>query len=353
VFRALRANCEARLSRSRETTGKGAEVNARRVPWRAACAALLACLVATSLSPAAVAHGPRNGRIAFSHAVSDGAQDIVTIGPNGGDVRALTALPPAQGAELPAWDPNGDRVYFDSDLAGNVHLFAVNGNGHGPTQLTHTDGFEIGVRVSPDGRLVALEHEDSEFTSGGVFVARKRGLTLGGFRQLTASPALAMGGFDTPGDFSPDGSKLTFLRVLSSSPGAAASAIFVIGLDGRGLTQVTPYSLNASIPRWSPDGSRLLFSSNWDNFSDQLSANVYSVRPDGTRLTQITHDRDNRHAFTPDWAPDGTRIVYAHATPDADSTELRVRNLATGRVSVIWRGSPGTHDQDPDWGPRP
>jgi Tol biopolymer transport system component len=316
-------------------------------------AALLACLAATSLSSAAIAHGDGNGRIAFDHAVFDAAQDIVTIDPDGSDPRQLTHLPPGQGAELPGWDASDNRVFFDSDLAGNVHLFAVNANGNGLRQITRTDGFERGARVSPDGKLLALEHEDSDFTSAGVFIARKRGLNLGAFRQLTTSPALAMDGFDAPGDFSPDGSRLAFLRVLSPHAPSAASAIFVVALDGRGLRQVTPYSLNASIPRWSPDGSRLLFSSNWDNHSDQLSANVYTVRPDGSRLTQITHERDNRHAFTPDWSPDGTRIVYAYAAPLLDHTELHVRNLATGRVCVIWRGSPGSHDQDPDWGPRP
>jgi TolB protein len=326
-------------------------MNPRRVIRRGAGAALLACLAAVLLSPIAMANGPRNGRIAFNHAVDGGAQDIFTIEPDGSDPRQLTHLEAGQGAELPAWDPIANRLYFDSDLAGNIHLFAVNGNGRRLRQITRTDGSELGPRVSSDAKLMALEHENADLTNGGVFVARKRGPTLERFRQLTTSPALPVGGFDAPGDFSPDGSKVAFLRVLSTEAPTARSAIFVIGLDGKGLRQVTPYSLNASIPRWSPDGSRLLFSSNWDNFSDELSANVYTVRPDGTRLTQITHERDNRHAFTPDWAPDGTRIVYAHAAPDTDGTQLRVRKLASGRVSIIWRGTPGIHVQDPDWGP--
>jgi Tol biopolymer transport system component len=328
-------------------------VIARRVSRPGACAALLVCLAVTSLSPAALAHGQRAGRIAFDHAGADGAQDIVSIEPDGGDPRQLTHLAPGQGAELPAWDPDGGRLYFDSDLAGNVHLFAVNGNGHGLLQITGTDGFEIGARVSPDGKLMALEHEDADFTTGGIFVAPKHGVRLGRFHQLTASPALAMGGYDAVGDFSPDGSELAFLRVLNADRPTAMSAIFVIGLDGHALRQVTPYSLNAGNPRWSPDGTRLLFSGNLHNHSDQLSANVYTVRPDGTQLTQITHERDNRHAFTPDWAPDSTRIVYAYDAPGMDHTELRVKELAAGRDSVIWRGTPGTFDENPDWGRQP
>jgi WD40-like Beta Propeller Repeat len=255
-----------------------------------------------------------------------------------------------------AYDRTAPRIDLDDRGAGLVRhpdRRAGDRNADGPVaddahrsrlkQVTRTDGFEAGARVSADGELVAVEHEDAAFATGGVHIARGRGPALADFRRLTASPALAMGGFDAPGDFSPDGSKLAFLRVPGTSAPAAASAIFVIGLDGHRLTQVTPYALNASIPRWSPDGSRLLFSSNWDNHSD---------RPDGTRLTQITHERDHRHAFTPDWAPDGTHIGYAFVAPGMDHTELHVRDLATGSVSVISRGAAGTHDQDPDWGPK-
>jgi Tol biopolymer transport system component len=318
-----------------------------------ACTLLLVCLVAASAVPAATADQPRDGRIAFEHAVEGGAQDIVVVDPDGSNARQLTHLPTDQGAELAAWDTRGDRLLFDSDMAGNVHLFAVNSDGGRLRQLTDTDGFEIGPRVSADGTLMALEHEDSAFTSGGVYIARKRGLTLGPLRQLTASPALTMGGFDGPGDFSPDGSKVAFLRVLSQAAPTAASAVFIIGINGHGLRQVTPYELNASPPRWSPDGSRLLFSSNYDNHSDQHSANVYTVRPDGSQLTQITHERDNHHAFSPGWSPDGREIVYVYAAPELDGNELRVRRLATGRESVIWRSEPGGHPNHPDWGPRP
>jgi Tol biopolymer transport system component len=318
-----------------------------------ALGALLACLVAAA-PPGAAAHRTKDGPIAFSHAVDGGAQDILSIHADGGDARRLTRLAPGLGAELPAWDPGGRRVYFDSDLAGGIlpHVFAVDALGHQLRQITRGDAAEVGPRISPDGRLIALERENATFTTGGVYVARKRGTSLGPLSQLTAAPTLSAGGFDAPGDFSPDGSRLAFLRVLSTTAPNARSAVFVIGLDGRGLTQVTPYELNASLPRWSPDATRLLFSSNWDNHSPDRSANVYSVRPDGSDLTQITHERHNRHAFTPDWAPHGTRIVYAYAAPDLqDHTELHVRNLAGGRERIIWRGEPGSHSQDPDWGP--
>ena len=308
---------------------------------------------------AGVAHDERDGRIVFTHFVFGhpvfGVQeDIFTIRPDGSDARQLTHTPSTEeGSHSAVWGPVGFRIVFGSDRAGNQHVFAMNANGGGVRQITATDGYEFTPDVSPDGRLLALEHDAADFSTSGIFLGPRRGGGLDDFRQLTDSPAAATGGFDTNPDFSPDGSKIAFMRALSTQPPTAMTAIFVIGIDGRGLRQVTPYSLNAIYPRWSPDGRRLLFSSNGENHSDQLSANVYTVRPDGTRLTQLTHEANGNHAFTADWAPDGTKIVFAHATAGEAHTDLNVMDLRTGHVFVIWRGIDGTQDQDPDWGTHP
>jgi Tol biopolymer transport system component len=313
---------------------------------------LLACLAIATAAPAAAAHPHRDGgnAIAFSF-ITDASQDILTVFPGGGGLRNLTHVGSGQGAEGAAWDPTGRHVYFDSDIAGGIHAFAVDAQGRHITQLTSGAGTEFAPRIAPDGRLVALEHENADLTVGGVFLARRTRDGLADLRRLTTAPALAIGGFDTPGDFSPDGSQVAFLRVLSTTRPDARSAVFVIGIDGRRQRQVTPYEVNASPPRWSPDGSRLLFSSNWDNFTDQRNANVYSVRPDGTHLVQITREPVGDHAFTPDWSPEARQIVYGHASAGQDHTELWIRELATGRTSVAWSGASETGVLDPDWSP--
>ena len=312
---------------------------------------LLACLLTAGAAPSATAHPHNDGQIAFSY-VTDTSQDILAVSPGGGEPRNLTHVEPGQGAEGAAWDPSGHRVYFDSDIAGGIHAFAVDARGRHLIQLTSGDGTEFAPRIAPDGRRVALEHENADLTIGGVFLAHRTRDGLAGLRRLTTSPALAIGGFDTPGDFSPDGSQIAFLRVLKTTRPNAQSAVFVVGIDGSGLRQVTPYGLNASPPRWAPDGSRLLFSSNWDNFTAEINTDVYSIRPDGTDLTRLTHEPPGEYAFTPDWSPDGRRIVYAHTVAGEDHTELWIRNVATGRTSLAWRGTPGTAVQDPAWGPR-
>jgi Tol biopolymer transport system component len=312
---------------------------------RTARLALLICALATAFAAPALAREQQPGRIAFDHIVVGGPTDIFTIDPDGRHARQITHTPPTQGgSELPAWSANADRLYFDSDRAGNIHAFSMNATGFRVRQITTGDGSEFTPRPSPDGKLLAFEHDAADLSSG-IYLQDRHERDFGDARKLTFAPT---GGFDTEPEFSPSGSKLAFLRVLSTVRPNAMSAVFVINVDGSGLTQLTPYDLNAIDPHWSPDGTRLLFSSNSDNFSDQLSANICVIDADGSDLTQITHDTDASHSFTPDWSPDGTQIVFAHAAPSG--ADLRIMRLDTGATRVIWHGADGTVDQDPAWG---
>jgi TolB protein len=326
-----------------------------RMHTRVATAAAVGAFIAAAwLAPAARATpGPgRDGRIAFDHSVLGGAEDIFTIAADGSDPRQVTQTPAGQGgSELPEWTPDG-RLLFDSDRAGNVHVFVTDRDGNNTAPLVASDGFDVAPGISPDGKLLAFEHDSADFASGGIFLSPRRHGDFDQLNQITFAPGLATGGFDTDPEFSPDGSKIAFLRVLSTERPDARSAVFVMGVDGSGLTQLTPFELNAMDPRWSPDGTHIAFSSNSDNFSDDLPANVYVMRPDGSGLTQVTHRSGGEHAFTPDWSPDGGRLVYAVAGPDQPGTNLEILDLATGGTTVIWHGAAGTQDQDPVWSRR-
>lgn len=145
--------------------------------------------------------------------------------------------------------------------------------------------------------------------------------------------------------WSPDGKRLAFNMGAYGDP-----QIYVVGADGRGLTQLTTGSLQGAAPVWSPDSSQLAFIGG-DQFSralwvmDSTGASprqltpgdgyeefnlgdsgrvswspdgrllafagtgdgIYTVRPDGTNLTQLTSDYES----DPAWSPDGQSIAYA------------------------------------------
>src|SRR5260370_36624065 len=86
----------------------------------------------------------------------------------------------------------------------------------------------------------------------GIGLMNRDGSNVG---RVTKPPMSAAGGDQHP-DFSPDGTMLVFDRDGSDN---GDGAISIVGIDGKGLRQVTPASLDATRPRWWPDGPKLLF----------------------------------------------------------------------------------------------
>src|SRR5439155_26581386 len=122
------------------------QLRRRRILIAALAGAGLAALGITVASSHAAPD--RNGRIAFTHRsftheCCQEIDDVMTIEPDGSDPRRLTNTAPGGGSEGPAWAAHGNRILFDSDRAdGRSHLFSMNGNGNGVTQLTHGAGNE-------------------------------------------------------------------------------------------------------------------------------------------------------------------------------------------------------------------
>ncbi len=143
-----------------------------------AALAALGVVAASSRASLAWWSHDRDGQIAFAHHTHPGGletADIETIAPDGTDPRLLTSSAPGTASDDPAWGDGGNRIYFDSDRAGNVHLFAMKADGHNVRQLTRTDGWEFTPALSRDGKLLAFEHDNADFSAGGIYVSDSRG----------------------------------------------------------------------------------------------------------------------------------------------------------------------------------
>ena len=99
--------------------------------------------------------------------------------------------------------------------------------------------------------------------------------------------------------WSPDGRRLAF---NAGSP--RASDIYLISVEGSGLTQVTRDAAANFYPTWSPDSRRLAFSSNRDGDWD-----IFVMDVDGSNVRQLVNSPglDDK----PQWSPDGSRIGFA------------------------------------------
>jgi len=128
-------------------------------------------------------------------------------------------------------------------------------------------------------------------------------------------------------------------------------ALYVVGPNGADERLLTD-RVNVARPVWSPDRSRVAFVSP-DELSPFANATLYVVNVDGSGLTPL-HDRLHPDAV-PTWSPDGTRIAYTSAAAiDLRSSEglytVRVVDVATGAETDLTSGT-GRHATSPTWSP--
>ncbi len=117
---------------------------------------------------------------------------------------------------------------------------------------------------------------------------------------------------------------------------AAATALVVISPPSD-----VPASETAAT---SQSGGRIAFASTRAGGD----AEIFVMNADGSNLRQVT-DNDG-HDHSPDWAPDGRRIVFVHEPPDEENADLRIVDTVTGveREFTTWRY---WYETDPAWSP--
>jgi TolB protein len=148
---------------------------------------------------------------------------------------------------------------------------------------------------SPDGRRIAFVRY------GCSIPGRQRGIYLAnadgsGERRLTSGIAPT---------WSPDSRRLAFVR--TRGPQGGHSDVFVIGVDGTGLMDLTNSPAHEAEPAWSPDGTRIAFTSEQVPGAPQ----IYTMNRDGSQqqpLTPLTNAPNND--TQPSWSPDGTEILF-------------------------------------------
>jgi TolB protein len=274
-----------------------------RVPVMVALVPALALAACTSSGEATEAGAAP--QIEGSLLFADGGDIIVYEGTT---ARNLTDSPALESA--PAWSPDGSRILFTRmDGDGNGDLVAMASDGTDEEQLTRTPGSEEGAGWSPDGTMIAFS-TFAESDGGTVWVMNADGTQP---HQIYADPT-AFVGFQ---DWSPDGRNL----LLGVDRGGGGELdLYVLGVDGTGLDQLTTAGGDDSGGRWHPDGRQIVY---WSDGNPQ-GPGVYLMGSDGSEPTKILADTLGADTITSAWSPDAERIAWVAKFEGGDGSPIFV-----------------------------
>jgi Tol biopolymer transport system component len=245
---------------------------------------------------------------------------IFTSNEDGSDERELISGPYSQAI---AMSPDGSKLIISMRDSDGDHAYLTDVDGSEPLRLDTGCrlpcveawpgwSFEPGLAFSPDGSRLAFVRGLSDERSV---------IAIMDMATSTVVELDSTAGAFGPPSWSPDGAHLVFGQ-------------FVVDADGSNLHQVIPTEVvtgegpQARTARWSPDGSLIVFTSSIETLAvpDNLQrlSDIYTIRPDGTGLQRLTTDTvgplgttepGDFGARSPSWTRDGRIVFTRNAAP--------------------------------------
>ena len=311
-------------------------------------ATAFAAPVAVSAPAQAKAPGP-NGQIAFfeDNGADRGTQSVFTISPDGTHQQLVV-----ESADSPHWSPDGRQIAMECNglACGTASALIANPDTGSSRLLPSSDptlGLGCFAAWSPDGkRLLCGSLDDADPSRNGIYTVRAS--DGGGLTRLTTIAG-------TPGDFSPDGSRVSF---DGADPNGNLH-IYVVSVHGGRPTAITPDGL-ALVPdfggSWSPSGDQILFVARPTPDSRRA---LWIVNADGSGLHMLPipgcgglfSDPKSLVCGDPTWSPDGNKIAFSLGSSKTHRKDIYTANADGSDLFQVTHT--GRQDFAPDWGTHP
>ncbi|HET9012124.1 MAG TPA: PDZ domain-containing protein [Gemmatimonadaceae bacterium] len=241
-----------------------------------------ALTVAVALPAAAQTRMLRSPSVSQRHIAFAHAGNIWIVERSGGAARRLTSF--AGEASNPKLSPDGSRVAFSAQYAGNVDVYVVPAEGGEPNRLTFHPGADMVQGWTPDGSAIVFA--SGRATDAPVAVPRFYQVKLAGGPEIPMPMPRAF-----QGKISPDGKRIAY-RMNSSWDeerrnyrGGQNRPIWIEDLASHEVTTVPWQDSKEMDPAWV--GDVVYFLSDRDGVS-----NVWSYDTRTKALGQVTKFRD-------------------------------------------------------------
>jgi Tol biopolymer transport system component len=324
-----------------------------RLPVLGAAIAAASIILASQAPPAQAAYPGANGRILFGRFdyPAVGAYDLFTANPDGSHVLQVTHVP----SYCTEWSPDGTRIAFtfvEPDGADQIATMAPDGSN--VKVLTSRPAISECPSWSPDGTKIVFDFSVGDDPNAPGFATHLSVMNADG---TDPHPLMApsLQGFDVEPRWQPTGHLIAFVRIRKGSLGIQQEAVFVAGVDGTGVRQLTSWGLAPEHPTWSPDGQLITF--NDASFKPGAHETIWVMRPDGTDRHVVYQGTANTGGVKPQFSPDGTKILFACVTygsafGNGHTGDICTMNAnGTGVVDIT--NTPGADENVPSWGTAP
>jgi len=291
-------------------------------------AAVIATVAGAMASSAESSFPGRNGRIVFDTPLASNV-DIYAMDADGTNQERLTT--DVNGDHDPRWSPDGRRIVFVRKFSDDrLNVFVMNADGSNQTQLTFGQHVrdELPSWTADGQHIVFGSNRDGDYD---LYVMDADGNNV---KKFDDDPALD--------NFAAAASRGDGVVFVSNRDSDGSFDLYKTKTKGGIAQRLTDSPIADTWPIWSPNGNDIAFDrlegGDWDR---------YRVHADGTSLQQLTNTGD-RDEIAPAWSPDGRMLVYLSCEPGPQVCTLVLRKAdGTGPETTLVASGAGA----PDWGP--